>query len=102
MAFKIFSTSSSTKPFKTLMVGHLGNATDGGNLVTLICFETGFQAMTTLTTSISFTILEKQLIVHTIGPVPKITYLLTKPRTILAGNYKLGICNLLSVPRPIP
>ena len=75
------------------MVGHLGNATDGGNLVTLICFETGFQAMTTLTTSISFTILEKQLIVHIIGPVPKITYLLTKPRTILAGNYKLGICN---------
>ena len=62
MAFKIFSTSTSTKPFKTLMVGHRGNATDGGNLVTLICFETGFQAMTTLTTSISFTILEKQLI----------------------------------------
>ena len=62
MAFKIFSTSTSTKPFKTLMVGHCGNATVGGNLVTLICFDTGFQAMTTLTTSISFTILEKQLI----------------------------------------
>ena len=67
MAFKIFSTSWSTKPFKTLMVGHRGNATDVGNLVTLICFETGFQAMTTLTTSISFTILEKQLIVHIIA-----------------------------------